>query len=1081
MDYEDFTDKILHNYQDYLKLYTPPGLDKDIKVSIRYTTDDRFENPLEKLIRETKAGINISNKYDNYEKVESIIDDQSDISEDDQFYFQGYLEYLLTAWKEHLGIEVAPWFFWNVILWVIKEINKGEPEKYRNIWSTSNDKVDILLENDKFDINQYINKLKEYVPEETIDNLVVTFNNQPNNYLESVYGLISEISIDYYKCMVLACNIPEVRVLGDKLEWEKLLTSIDNLKNHYQKNDCLTVDIDRYLTKTSAFIKECIDNLGDKEFWSKFFFIDKCGSGSQQKVSGHIEKMLIKHEVLVENLPKLVSRFNFKLQDDKKINKGSYITGLISGNNENGILVGKYAYITTQYTFDQIDEKEIKSNLDMVKCLEILNSYSRSNVHHTLPLSCSLEKIIKDKDVLLGNISIEEHIENLQKKHNNLDVDKTIEILKKKRKEYEGKDFFYLIEDVIQHQEKTFKNLGNFWELGEFKRNSISKVFVDNIKWIKGRKIQYEKGHIKLLCDNMENILTYLFKKYNNFYSLQKKYIDVKNEYILSLFYSCYNEDVYKKLFEVAPNYFYFENNKDTYVTESHIKSGLILFLLESIVPDLINSKDELNINCNNATYHSEFVTQYLFNSLFDFTNFEKNLEVYKIIHSYILNQIDNKFTSFQFNTSNFDNIITLYKNCNHFKNYKFNNERRIINFLLTKFYWYSDPGNKDSLVNTYEKFINVIIKHHYPNLKLNEYCSGDEILYVNDNENDNDEEFVDEGTKITIADTDDFFICGQEPKNKMPVCIKDFIHLSSWCNDDYNNHNILNKDNYRKEELTYFNQCLWFTNEIITNNDISSKTVVDINRYNKKREEHSDIIKQSIDNIDVIFKFLKKNDKNYELIKRIVYSFDFNLIKTFIIKFLDDPYLINMTDSNVNDNLATLIFFGDETKQHLENLKNVISEVSTGNKNFSKDPLRLNYDKNNNYLLFYYLIKLEKICNDNSDFIEKEIIDKLFRDLVLCFSDRLKILIDNTIEILPIYLSYHIDRVTIKNFLLTNKNSYYFDHQKDELLNFSGDFKFVFSLLNKIDSILKLNKLTSKLLSQFVSSFLKESINYDF
>ena len=275
MNYEDFTDKILHNYQDYLKLYTPPGLDKDIKVSIRYTTDDRFENPLEKLIRETKAGINISNKYDNYEKVESIIDDQSDISEDDQFYFQGYLEYLLIAWKEHLGIEVAPWFFWNVILWVIKEINKGEPEKYRNIWSTSNDKVDILLENDKFDINQYINKLKEYVPEETIDNLVVTFNNQPNNYLESVYGLISEISIDYYKCMVLACNIPEVRVLGDKLEWEKLLTSIDNLKNHYQKNDCLTVDIDRYLTKTSAFIKECIDNLGDKEFWSKFFFIDK--------------------------------------------------------------------------------------------------------------------------------------------------------------------------------------------------------------------------------------------------------------------------------------------------------------------------------------------------------------------------------------------------------------------------------------------------------------------------------------------------------------------------------------------------------------------------------------------------------------------------------------------------------------------------------------------------------------------------------------------------------------------------------------------------------------------------------------
>lgn len=49
------------------------------------------------------------------------------------YYFDGYIQYLMRAYENDCGIVVAPWYIWNVIMKQISDIVKETPEKYRNI------------------------------------------------------------------------------------------------------------------------------------------------------------------------------------------------------------------------------------------------------------------------------------------------------------------------------------------------------------------------------------------------------------------------------------------------------------------------------------------------------------------------------------------------------------------------------------------------------------------------------------------------------------------------------------------------------------------------------------------------------------------------------------------------------------------------------------------------------------------------------------------------------------------------------------------------------------------------------------
>ena len=220
--YENLKERILLTSKSYVlnKNKKEKPVNKNFNT-IRYIGDQTYETILEKIIDKLKSEIEINIECDD-DIIEEIIN-QTFVLKEENKYHTGYLQYLLCAWENHWGIEVGPWHLWNILIWNLKEINKLNPQQFRKLWSNHNEKINISIVKNKFDINKVMEVLKNFIPENTIDTLILKFPNAPINYLESIYGLIAEISNDYYNVSILSCNIPKVKVLGTLEEWNMLI------------------------------------------------------------------------------------------------------------------------------------------------------------------------------------------------------------------------------------------------------------------------------------------------------------------------------------------------------------------------------------------------------------------------------------------------------------------------------------------------------------------------------------------------------------------------------------------------------------------------------------------------------------------------------------------------------------------------------------------------------------------------------------------------------------------------------------------------------------------------------------------
>src|SRR5436190_1566691 len=83
----------------------------------------------------------------------------------------------------------------------------------------------VKINNNIFDVNVFINELKKYLPVD-INIFISQFENSPNGYNESMFGLFADMVQNYYSCLIDGCNIPKVRILGNEKEWNNLKNNI---------------------------------------------------------------------------------------------------------------------------------------------------------------------------------------------------------------------------------------------------------------------------------------------------------------------------------------------------------------------------------------------------------------------------------------------------------------------------------------------------------------------------------------------------------------------------------------------------------------------------------------------------------------------------------------------------------------------------------------------------------------------------------------------------------------------------------------------------------------------------------------
>lgn len=290
-------------------------------------------------------------------------------------YHNGYMEYLMSAWYNDYGIEISPWNIWNVILHQLCQIISNDPEEYRYVFTRSDEQVQIILY-DEFDIHKFIKEVTNHLPFD-INDFLPNFDKRivPRNYQESIYGLFGEMVKNYYCCEILSCSIPKVRILGTKDEWDKIVITLKNIGELFSKN-CSKVE---YIGQCISTVRDFIDNLDNAKYWEKFFYIEKCGSGSQEEIKGYVLKLLLYSDYTTTIVPGMISRYPFVDKTGIVPIDCFFISGIMYSYLDNdGILVPEYHYNVSYIDSNICDlsDEEIEEKKKVLRGLKLLKHFT---------------------------------------------------------------------------------------------------------------------------------------------------------------------------------------------------------------------------------------------------------------------------------------------------------------------------------------------------------------------------------------------------------------------------------------------------------------------------------------------------------------------------------------------------------------------------------------------------------------------------------------------------------------------------------------------------------------------------------
>jgi hypothetical protein len=569
MNYNNFIEKITNDTSDLIsKISGDIHEDKNhFRGGIKFYGDgkefNRCEIAVKKLESQSNLGINLKDIGD-----EEIIN--STILDETKLFHQGYLDYLFDAWKNHQGIIIGPWHIWNIILYNLKELNKLKPTLTKKLYTTntSEQKLQLNIYSNEFDINQIIGELKKNIPEETFNALLPSFLNAPQNYNESMYGLLCEMSYDYYDIMILSCGIPEVKLEGILDDWNVLLAHTKLITDLHSG---LNPDIDVYLLKVCDIVKEFVENYENKTYWLNFFEVERCGSGSQTEVTGHI-KQLFTNTLLTHKLPTMMSTYIYKLSNESGLTLGKFMSGIISSSVESNISVPHYETITTQFEMNQSQHADSSLNNEFINALKFINSCYRAPVGHYEIPDKEYTTIINDYPKTIGLISAEDVVKEQLGKTNSWTIGQDGEMIpdypdinedqykkqllhiKSIQEKNKGKSLIQLLDDVTTSTINRTQIFKSFW-YNDFVSNELTfeKLSCYNFCGLSSfrylRCLPLQDPYIKTIQTHMKDILEF-YEKYSDTHPYYIPILFTFNPQIIGSMIKYFYDDLIEKTIE---------------------------------------------------------------------------------------------------------------------------------------------------------------------------------------------------------------------------------------------------------------------------------------------------------------------------------------------------------------------------------------------------------------------------------------------------------------------------------------------------------------------------------------------------
>ena len=322
------------------------GLNGEIPATI-YTVWDSNNNV--RYSGSSKDGEKIKLKEIDIDPLDDFIDanfsnsHKNTIPIDSEVCHKNYLEYLLKCWKDHLGIVFTPDILWHTLLGEVTGIIKKDPEKYRNIFTQSEESETISVYSNSIDILP-IDKIVEVLKEKVLfdaELMLPEFSTSTVNSNWAKNCLFADMCSPYYKYTMFFCGYPCIDIRGEKEDYELIY-------NKWQEISKLLPEENEYCETVSSFLKDITNNLNSPEYWEKVFKIERCGSGSDVELLGiwrYLYKEIPKIKY-VTNFATHVSEVKYKqLETQKKYKMNS---GLFYSKMEGDFLVPDFGFIITE-------------------------------------------------------------------------------------------------------------------------------------------------------------------------------------------------------------------------------------------------------------------------------------------------------------------------------------------------------------------------------------------------------------------------------------------------------------------------------------------------------------------------------------------------------------------------------------------------------------------------------------------------------------------------------------------------------------------------------------------------------------
>jgi len=282
----------------------------------------------------------------------------------DQVYHNGYMEYLETCWNSHYGVVLSPDIVWQGLLCELAAIVAKNPQKYRSLFTTTNEgKQELSVYSDSFvvmPIEALTDLLKQYVPSNS-DVFLPRFSTTTERSFHAFSAAFCDICSPYYEYSMYMCGIPFIRLDGTEEDWTTLLKSWSIIGDMFQSES-------KFFVGVIGIISKIINQFStpDVDFWHKMFSLKHCGSGSNVEVEGWIRDLyLVKPSPRYpENYATHISSVKYKQLNTGK--KYDMRVGLFSSELQGQLLVPDFSFAVMETLDEPIVTKLEKPKLEIV-------------------------------------------------------------------------------------------------------------------------------------------------------------------------------------------------------------------------------------------------------------------------------------------------------------------------------------------------------------------------------------------------------------------------------------------------------------------------------------------------------------------------------------------------------------------------------------------------------------------------------------------------------------------------------------------------------------------------------------------